>query len=47
MKDKGVTGGRTIFLKCTNMRATEKRKKKRKKGKWNKSSIDDMTSSKG
>jgi hypothetical protein len=32
MKDKGVTGGRTIFLKCTNMRAAEKRKKKEKKG---------------
>jgi hypothetical protein len=46
MKDKGVTGRQTIFLKCTNMRATERRKK-RKKGKWNKSSIDDITSSKG
>jgi hypothetical protein len=31
MKDKGVTGRQTIFLKCTNMRATEKRKKKKKR----------------
>jgi hypothetical protein len=31
MKDKGVTGRQTIFLKCTNMRGTEKRKKKKKR----------------